>query len=191
MDLVINILRGLAMSKSQRHFLEGLLVTILVTRGKITFRNLSRYSAVCERTYSRHFAKSMDWVGFNRQVIDATFGPDSPRIVAFDPTFIPKAGKHTFGRSSFWNGLKSRSEKGLEISAVAVVDLTRNQGLTLSVQQTRPITETEAQADISLIDRYVDHLRAVRPHLRANEAYICADGGLANTKFLNGVCAMD
>jgi hypothetical protein len=111
--------------------------------------------------------------------------------VAFDPTFIPTAGKHTFGRSSFWNGLKSRSEKGLEISAVAVVDLTRNQGLTLSVQQTRPITEAEAEADISLIDRYVDHLRAVRPHLRAHESYICADGGLACTKFLDGVCALD
>ena len=54
-----------------------------------------------------------------------------------------------------------------------------------------PITEAEAEADISLIDRYVDHLRAVRPHLRAHESYICADGGLACTKFLDGVCALD
>ena len=81
MDLVLKILRRLAVSKSQRHFLESLLMTILVTRGKITFRNLSRYSDVCERTYSRHFAQPMDWVGLNRQVIDATFGPDGQRGV--------------------------------------------------------------------------------------------------------------
>ena len=188
MDLVHKILQGLAVSKSQRHFIEGLLVTILVTRGKITFRNLSRYSGLCERTYARHFSQEMDWIGFNRRVINAVFSPDSPRVVAFDPSFIPKAGKHTFGRSSFWNGLKSRSEKGLEISTVSVIDLTRNQALPLSVEQTQPVSD--AEEGVSLIDRYVGHIRTVHPYLGPNESYICVDGGLARTKFIDGVCEL-
>ena len=46
-----------------------------------------------------------------RQLIDAVFGADSERVVAFDPTFIPKAGPHTFGRQRFWNSAKNRAEK--------------------------------------------------------------------------------
>ena len=45
------------------------------------------------------------------------------RIVAFDPTFIPKSGKQTYGLDYFWNGCHSRAEKGLEISSVAIVDI--------------------------------------------------------------------
>ena len=111
-------------------------MTILTVRGKVNFRNLSRYSARSETTYARQFAKPFAFVDFNRQLINATFGLDSERVLAFDPSFIPKAGHHTFGRNRFWNGLKSRAEKGLEVSALAVVDLTRKQALNLSVQQT-------------------------------------------------------
>mgnify|MGYP003962079057 FL=1 len=118
------ILHGVALSKPRRAFLHGLFMTILTVRGKVNFRNLSRYSARSEKTYARQFAKPFAFVDFNRHLINAVFGLDSERVLAFDPTFIPKAGHHTFGRNRFWNGLKSRTEKGLEVSALAVVDLT-------------------------------------------------------------------
>jgi hypothetical protein len=35
-------------------------------RGKANFRNLSRYSKVSEKTYSRGFRRQFDFVEFNR-----------------------------------------------------------------------------------------------------------------------------
>ncbi len=136
MELAIKILNRIKISKPQKKFLLTLFTTILVTRGKINFRNMSRYSELCEHTYSRNFAKPFDFIGFNRQMIDETFGQESDRILAFDPGFIKKSGKHTFSRDSFWNGCASKAQKGLEISALAVVDIEQHTALTLSVTQT-------------------------------------------------------
>ena len=55
-----------------------------------------------------------------------------------DCSFIPKSGKKTYGLDWFYNGSASRSEKGLEISVIAVVDVAAHRGYTLSVQQTPP-----------------------------------------------------
>ena len=115
MELAENILNRFNISKPQRKFLLILFTTILIARGKVNFRNLSRYSDLCQQTYSRQFAKPFDFVGYNRSLIDLsacvrmhaqageTFGEASERILAFDPTFVPtclraarkqEAGKH-------------------------------------------------------------------------------------------------
>ena len=70
MELAENILNRFNISKPQRKFLLILFTTILIARGKINFRNLSRYSDLCEQTYSRQFAKPFDFVGYNRSLID-------------------------------------------------------------------------------------------------------------------------
>ena len=61
--------------RPQRKFLITLFTTILITRGKVNFRNLSRYSEVSEKTYSRQFGKPFDFVAFNRQVINQHLTP--------------------------------------------------------------------------------------------------------------------
>lgn len=189
MDLSQKILNGFALSKPRRAFLQGLFMTILTLRGKVTFRNLSRYSAYSEKTYARQFAQPFGFVAFNRQLINQVFGPTSERVIVFDPTFIPKAGQHTFGRHRFWTSQKNRSEKGLELSALAIVDLGRNQALNLSVQQTR--CAAESPHDATLIDQYLAHIRQARPYLLASETYLCIDGGLSRKKLIEGVCALD
>ena len=57
-------------------------------------------------------------------------------IGVMDASFCAKSGKHTYGLDWFYNGSASRSEKGLEISVIAVVDVAEQRGYTLSVQQT-------------------------------------------------------
>jgi hypothetical protein len=130
MNLVEKILNRFKISKSQRQFLATLFSSILTARGKINFRNLSRFSDISEETYSRHYAKPFDFIGFNREVIDEALGKDSERIIAYDPSFIPKSGKKTYGLDYFWNGCHRRSEKGLEIAALAIVDIEKNTGFT-------------------------------------------------------------
>lgn len=187
MDRASKILNGLALSKPQRRFLATLFTAILITRGKINLRNLARYSAPSEKTYARQFARPMDWVAFNRALINQTLGSTGERVVAFDPSFLPKAGKHTFGRAAFWHGSHSRLEQGLEVSVLAVIDVVRHQALTLSVRQTQPVDPAD---EATLIDQYVEHIRQVWPQLEAAESYLCVDGGLARRKLLDGVCAL-
>lgn len=206
MELAEKILQGLSLSNPQRKFLLILFTTILTVRGKVNFRNLSRYSALSEKTYSRQFAKEFDAISFNRKLIDAAIGTESERVLAFDPCFIAKAGKKTYGRDFFWNGCHNRAEKGLEISTFAIVDVNRNTGFTLSVRQTDPTlaspeekteektkpspkkkTGASASEEETLIDAYLQHLGEVQPQLLDIEEHVVVDGYFAKKKWVDGV----
>ena len=110
--------------------------TIFIVCGKVNFSNLSRYSNLSERTYRRQFAEEFDYTRFNSGVIEQAVSTDSRAIAAMDCSFISKSGKQTYGLDYFYNGSASKSEKGLEISVIAIVDVNTHQGYTLSVQQT-------------------------------------------------------
>lgn len=57
-------------------------------------------------------------------------------IGVMDASFCPKSGKRTYGLDWFYNGCASRTQKGLEVSVIAVVDVVQPRAYTLSVQQT-------------------------------------------------------
>ena len=211
MELAEKVLNRLCISKPQRKFLVILFTTILVVRGKVNFRNLSRYSDRSEKAYSRQFAQGFDFVAFNRQLINETIGTEGARVVAFDPSFIAKAGKKTYGRDFFWNGAHGRAEKGLEVSVLSIVDLERHTGFTLSVRQTTPTPDSSAssaskrkpaqrpkkqrrtaeeEGEETRIDLYLHHLRAVAPALLPTEKYLAVDGYFAKQKWIAGVEAL-
>jgi hypothetical protein len=188
-ELISSILSDLSdVGKPQSTFLETLFPAILATRGRVTFRNLSRYSDLHEKTYSRQFAKGFDFVGFNRALTDQTLCPHSERIGAFDASFIPKAGTSTYGRGFFYNGCHHRPEKGLEISSYALIDLRYHTAFTLSVRQSPAVAEKRSQLDPdTMMDHYLDHIRTVRPHLHPTETTIVLDGAFAKTKVFDGL----
>ena len=66
MAIAEKILNQLNISKPQKKFLMTLFTTILIARGKINFRNLSRYSHLCERTYTRQFDNPFRFMDINR-----------------------------------------------------------------------------------------------------------------------------
>ena len=203
MAIAKKILNRLNISKPQKKFFITLLTTILIARGKINFRNLSRYSHLCERTYTRQFDKPFRFMDFNRAIINESRDQDQAhgRILVLDASFVPKSGKKTYGLDHFWNGCQSRREKGLEILGVALVDVDKNTGFTLSVCQTAPKTDTakgkkttatktnkNAQTeDETRIDQYLAHLREVHPCLEADETYLAVDGYFSKKKFIDGV----
>ena len=189
MDLAEKILNSWSITKPQRKFLLNLFTTILALRGKVNFRNLSRYSPLSARTYARQFDQPFDFIGLNRALIDQVLPTDRPRLLVFDPCFIPKAGKHTPELAYFWHGSHGRAEKGLEISAFSLVDLVQNTGYALSGQQTPAPVEGRAD-DATLIDAYLDHLHRVVPYLHAQETHLAVDGQFAKKKWLDGVEAV-
>jgi hypothetical protein len=106
--------------------------------GRVNFTNLSRYSPLSERTYRRQFEQDFAFVQLNQHTITAAIAKPEEAIGAIDCSFIPKSGKATYGVDWFYNGNANGSEKGLEISLIAVIDVAAHQGYTLSVQQTPP-----------------------------------------------------
>jgi hypothetical protein len=65
-------------------------------------------------------------VSFNKVAITEVVPPDHEQGLIMDASFVPKSGKHTYGLDRFWNGSHSRTERGLEISTLAWLDLTGN-----------------------------------------------------------------
>lgn len=92
MTCVETILRKIpGTSKWQRDFIALVLTLILALPGRMTFRNMSRYSSRHERTFARHFAKNFEWTRFNQALLEPVL--DAPVLIVTDCSFITKSGK--------------------------------------------------------------------------------------------------
>jgi len=92
MTIVKDILKHMpAVKQPQRKFLETLFATILALRGRVNFRNLSRYCDYSERTISRQFQRAFDWPDFHQRVIKEALKADSVMLSAQDASFIPRS----------------------------------------------------------------------------------------------------
>src|SRR5512138_11099 len=193
MTIVHDILQPIpGLGQSQRKFLATLFITILVLRGRVTFRNLSRYCDYSERTMARQFREPFDWPDFHQRVLMTALDPRSELVSAQDAPFISKSGKQTFGLGHFFNGCASRAERGLEISTLAVVDVTRRCALTLAVAQTPPGEEAaQAELEETRVDFSTQQLRAHRHRLPPGVTYHCVDGYYAKKKYIDEVISLD
>src|SRR5215216_5758761 len=195
MTLVNDILKQIpGLSQPQRKFLATLFVTILVLRGRVNFRNLSRYCDYSERTIARQFREPFDWPAFHQRVLRTALDPCSEVVSAHDASFLPKSGKQTFGLGHFFNGCTSRAERGLEVSTLAVVDVTRRCAFTLAVAQTPPgddKTVSPQAKEETRVDFYRQQLRAQRHRLPPQVTYHCVDGYFAKKKYLDEAVRLD
>src|SRR3954452_15553398 len=93
MTLVNAILKQMpGLSQPQRTVLATLFVTILVLRGRVNFRNLSRYCDYAERTIARQFRAPFDWADFHQRVLMTALDPRAELVSAHDASSIPKSG---------------------------------------------------------------------------------------------------
>ncbi len=194
MTIVTTILQQMpAVRQPQRKFLAGLFATILALRGRVNFRNLSRYCDYSERTMARQFRAAFNWPDFHQRVLKAALDSRSELLSVQDASFIPKSGKQTFGLGHFFNGCANRAERGLEISTLAVVDVTRRCAFTLAVAQTPPGKDQKGpqeKEDETRIDFYKQQLHAQRHRLPQSVAYHCVDGYFAKKKYIDEVVAL-
>jgi hypothetical protein len=194
MTIVTDILEQMpTVRQPQRKFLVMVFATILALRGRVTGRNLSRYCDYSERTIARQFRASFDWPDFHERVLTATLDPRSEVLSVQDASFIPKSGKQTFGLGHFFNGCANRAERGLEISTLAVVDVTRRCAFTLAVAQTPPGEDKPRRpqaAEETRIDFYKQQLHDQRARLPERVHYHCVDGYFAKKKYIDEVVAL-
>ena len=186
MERVKTILQPMSnKTRPQRKFMQVLLPLLMCLRGRANFRNFSRYSHYHEKTFSRWYRRGFDFIEFNRLSLLPLSESETTLIAAADCSFIPKSGKHTDGLGKFYNSVRGKAESGLEISTLAVVNVTENTAYNLS---TRP-TPTASKDDESRIDHYLAHLRQDRQALPKQVRYWVTDGYYSNKKFIDGVAA--
>jgi hypothetical protein len=191
MRLLQSVLPTLRQTKKpQQKFVAHLLGLLLMLPGHATFRNLSRYSAYHERTFARWYARDFDFVSLNKAAIIHVIPPEHDQALVIDASFVPKSGQKTYGLDRFWNGSHRRTETGLEISALAWLDITDNCAYCLSADQTPPADKTPG-AEATRIDVYLEQLaRVVSEHQLRHLHYIITDGYYSKQKFLGGVRAL-
>ena len=168
--------------------------TILALRGRVNFRNLSRYCDYSERTIARQFRRRFDWPDFHQRVLTTALDPRSELISAQDASFIPKSGKQTFGLGHFFNGCASRAERGLEISTLAVVDVTRRCAFTLAVAQTPPGEKATRSRQSRKRPAWIStssNCASIGIACRASVKYHCVDGYFAKKKYIDEVVSLN
>jgi hypothetical protein len=191
MNLIETIVHKMSsISTPRRKFVITLLTTIQLVRGKMTFRNLSRYSDLHEKTYARQFQTSFDFADCNERALTTFLPKTTTKIAAIDCTFIPKSGKHTYGLDMFYHSSHDRAEQGLEFSELAVIDVDYGTAYHLSMEQT-PDTATltkQLGTGKTRVDWYLSHLWRDGPLLPPEVSHLAADGYYAKQKFVDSVC---
>ena len=180
------------LAKPRRKFVAALIATMLALRGRVNYRNLARYGEYCEHSYARQFAQPFPWLHYHAQVIHDAVPAAHELIAAQDASFIPKSGKQTPGLGRFYNGCAGRTERGLEISAIGVIDLTHKGAYVAAVAPTQaPPKLKKAQVEVTRLDQAITQLQTTRPHLPASIRYLAADGWYAKQKYAAAVVALD
>lgn len=172
-----------SVSTAQRKFMKVLLTTWMCLRGKATFRNLSRYSPLNEKTYARWFRRAFDFVEFNRLCVADILTQHTRLIAVMDCSFSEKSGRHTYGLDKFYSSTHHRAQKGLEISTLALVDVKYTTAYPLSTRQTPKLNPP----DETRVERYLSHLRQDRHALPETVGYLVTDGYYSKKKLTDGV----
>lgn len=174
--------------KRQRTVLADLFSLILVRRGRATFANLARFSTLHEHTLRRHFARSLDWLGFNLAVLRLTRHPRERLIGVFDATFLPKAGTKTWGLDRFFCSAADAARKGLEVSVVGVVAVESRRAFALGAEQTPPGLGGGSSGEPNRMDGYLAQVVGCLPRLPEVRHWV-ADGNYARLKVFAGLAA--
>ena len=101
-------------------FINNVFICFLCIKGKLNFLQMNRFIDKCEQYFSIHFENRFDFQGFNLAMIQERV---KECIIAFDPSFIKKSGKKTYGLGSYWSGCAGKMKRGLEICCFAAVDI--------------------------------------------------------------------
>ena len=102
-------------------------------------------------------------------------------VIAFDPSYISKSGKHTPGIGYFWSGCASRAKWGLEIGGLAAIDIDNHTAFHLEAIQTMVNKEQ------SLSDWYADIITERKTQLLEVSSYLVADAWFAKCTFVDRV----
>ena len=170
------------LNKPRKDFIVSVLWHILSIKGKINFLQFGRFSSLGEQTYRNQFEKKFDFFAFNKQIINKVASGE--RVVALDPSYIPKAGKSTYGKGKFWSGVAKAAKWGLDICGFAVIDIVNNTSLHLNAWQTPSATEL-VNKGLNLLTYYASLVAENAEKFKEFSDYIIADAYFSKKPFVD------
>ena len=105
-------------------------------------------------------------------------------IIAFDPSYIPKSGKKTYGLGSYWSGCAGAVKRGLEICGFAAVDIINNTAFHLNAVQT-PMSK-----NFDLVKHYCQTIRENYLYFKELSTCLVADSYFAKSEVIETITAL-
>jgi hypothetical protein len=171
--------------KPQRTFMTAFFAVLMIFQGKATYSNMSRYSSLSQKRFTRWSSRQFDFVEFNTIFLLNTLPEKGERIAAIDASFMAKSGKQTEGLGKYYNGCAGKAERGLEISTVCVTDLKANTAYTLDTRQTIDAKES------TRVDFYAQQVVDLQPYFhRLKITHLVGDAYYSKKKFVEPVLAV-
>src|SRR5438309_5364723 len=188
LDLVGTTIRKVTkITKPQFKFFVWLLERWWMLPVRYNFLTLSRYGGYSDRAIREQFAKPLPFV----ELFDALYRPLQQKecILAFDPTFVSKSGKHTAGVYKFWNGAHQRAEKGLEAGVLSLVDVGDHLAYHIEAIQTQPVVVDAAATDEhkGIMDQYATMITTHTAMLQQYSTVVVADGYFMKQGFIDAL----
>ena len=169
-------------SKPISKFILTLCLQWWAISGKYNFMNMSRYMSYSEQALRNGYRREFDFCSFNWELI--TKNCSDELILAFDPSFIHKSGKHTEGLGYYWSGQEQKTKKGLELGCLAVVDIKNETAFHLHGVLT-PDKQQREKSKMNLIDHYVDLILSSIANAGSISPYLAVDKYFMKKDFIN------
>lgn len=170
-----------SLSKPMRKFLSTLFAQWWCVLGRYNFINMSRFMSYSEQGLRNGFEREIDFFQINKHLVLKHCSCEI--ILAFDPSFIAKSGKKTYGLGHYWSGKDQKTKKGLELGCLSAVDVKNETGFHLEAIQT-PATKERKKQKITLIDHYRDFILGRAEELKEISKYVTVDGYFMKKDFI-------
>jgi len=182
--LISKILGNSKLNKSRYTFFVEIMLLFLSIKGKMNFSQFGRYGAFSEQRYRQQFEKPYDFMTFNAKIVKTYCS--NHIVIAFDPSYISKSGKCTYGVDKFWSGVAGQAKLGLEIGGIAAIDIDNNTALHLEAVQTPAKQELE-ELNFNLLTWYANSLVKRSEILKEISKCVVADAYFSKKPFVDKI----
>jgi len=167
-------------NKWQYNFLIEILGLYLSIKGRINFLQFARFGNRTEQSYRNQFESDFNFLEFNKHlVLEQGSGHYT---IAFDPSYISKSGKSTYGVGYYWSGVANSSKWGLEIGGVGAIDIGNHTAFHLEAVQIPNDLESK-----SLLDFYAQSIIDRKRSLQEISKYVVADAYFSKEPFVSSL----
>jgi len=169
------------LKECRKSFIINALICFLSIKGKINFLQMKRFSNRCEQYFRINFENKFNFQDFNLTMIKERI---TECIVAFDPSYIHKSGKKTYGLGMYWSGCAGRAKWGLDICGFAAVDIALNTAFHLNAIQ------TPKSKDTNLLHYYCQIIKENYLYFKELTSYLVADSFFAKAEVVQTITAL-
>lgn len=166
-------------SKPQKKFMGWLIEKWVMLPVRHNFLNIYRYSSggYSEKSIREQFGRKINFFGWFESALGKLKGKEC--VAAFDPSYIKKSGKKTYGKGKFWSGKDQRVKDGLEIGCLALVDVLDGTAYSMEAVQ------TPANMQGKLMDHYISIIKNRIGSILSYTRYLAVDGFFMKNSFID------